>query len=266
MPPIARSIRSGPGDVVAGREQVDLLVLGHHLAGQRVQGAQLLDLVAEELDPDGQLLIHREDLEGVAADPEGAAGAGQIVAGVLDADQPAQQRVPLDLLADLQPDHPAHVLLRRAEAVDRRHGGDHDHVAPGQQRVGGRVPEPLDLLVERGVLLDVGVGLRNVRLGLVVVVVGDEVLDRVAREELPQLVGELRGQGLVGLHDQDRALQPLGQPGHRRGLAGAGGAEQHDVLLAALTRRSSSAIAVGWSPDGEKSLSTLNGATVRCRS
>jgi len=41
------------------------------------------------------------------------------------------------------------------------------------------VSEPLDLLVDRRVLLDVGVGLRDVGLGLVVVVVGDEVLDRV---------------------------------------------------------------------------------------
>ena len=223
-----------PGDVVAGREQVHLLVLGHHLPGQRVQRAQLLDLVAEELDPDGELLVHREHLEGVAADPEGAAGAGQVVARVLDADQPAQQRVPLHLVPDPEPDHPADVLLRRAQAVDRRDGRHHDHVAPGEQRVGGRVPQPLDLLVERGVLLDVGVGLRDVRLGLVVVVVRDEVLHRVAREELPQLVGELGGQGLVGLHHQDRALQPLRQPGHGRRLAGAGRAQQHDVLLAGL--------------------------------
>ena len=92
--------------------------------------------------------------------------------------------------------------------------------------------QPLHLLVERGVLLDVGVGLRDVRLGLVVVVVGDEVLHGVLREELPELVGELGRQGLVGLHHQDRPLHPLGQPGHGRRLAGAGGAEQDDVLLA----------------------------------
>ena len=222
-----------PGHVVASREQVDLLVLGHHLAGQRMEGAQPLDLVAEELHPDRELLIHREHLEGVPPDPEGAAAAGQIVARVLDPDQPAQQRVPLDLLADLQLDHSADVLLRRTQAVDRRHRGDDDDVAPGQQGVGRRVPQPLDLLVERGVLLDVGVGLRDVRLRLVVVVVGDEVLDRVAREELPQLVGELRGEGLVRLHHQDRPLQPLGQPGDGGRLAGAGRAQQHHVLLAA---------------------------------
>ena len=220
-----------PGDVVGGREDVELLVLGEDLAGERVQGHQPLDLVAEHLDPDGVLLVHREDLDRVAADPEGAAGEGEVVAGVLDVDEPAQQLVAVELLADPQPDHPVDVLLRGAQAVDARHRGHHDDVAPGEQGVGGRVPQPLDLLVDRGVLLDVGVGLRDVRLGLVVVVVGDEVLDRVVGQQLAELVGQLGGEGLVRGHHQRRPLQPLDQPGRGRGLAGAGGAEQHDVAL-----------------------------------
>ena len=239
------------GDVVGRREDVELVVLGDHLAGDRVQRHQPLDLVAEELDADGVLLVDREDLEGVAADPEGAAGEGQVVAGVLDLDQPAQHRVAVHLLADLEPEHPVDVLLRGAEAVDAGHGRDHDDVAPGEQRVGRGVAQPLDLLVDRGVLLDVGVGLRDVGLGLVVVVVGDEVLDRVVGEQLAQLVGELGRERLVGLHHQHRPLQPLGHPRHGRGLAGAGGAEQHDVLARRPGSASSiSAIAVGWSPDG----------------
>ncbi len=222
----------GAGDVVRGREDVQLDVLGDDLAGERVQRHQALDLVAEHLDPDRELLVHREDLDGVAADPERAAGERQVVAGVLDVDELAQQLVALDLVADLEPDHPVDVLLRGAEAVDAGHGGDHDHVAPGEQAVGRRVPQPLDLVVDRGVLLDVGVGLRDVRLGLVVVVVGDEVLDRVVRQQLAELVGQLRGQRLVRGHHQRRALQPLDQPGRGRRLAGAGGAEQHRVGLA----------------------------------
>ena len=117
-------------------------------------------------------------------------------------------------------------------------GGDHDHVAPGEQGVGRRVPQPLDLVVDRGVLLDVGVGLRDVGLGLVVVVVGDEVLDRVVGQQLAELVGELGRQRLVGRHHQGGPLQPLDQPGGGGGLAGAGGAEQHDVLLARPDPRS----------------------------
>ena len=65
------------------------------------------------------------------------------------------------------------------------------------------VPQPVDVVVARAVLLDVEVGLRDVRLGLVVVVVGDEVLDRVVREELAELVAELRGERLVvGDHER----------------------------------------------------------------
>ena len=222
------------GDVVGGREDVELLVLGDDLAGDRVQRHQPLDLVAEELDADRVLLVDREDLEGVAADPERAAGEGHVVAGVLDLDEPAQDRVAVVLLAHLQPQHPVDVLLRGAEAVDARDRRHHDHVATGQQRVGRGVPQPLDLLVDRGVLLDVGVGLGDVGLGLVVVVVGDEVLDRVVREQLAQLVGELGGQRLVGLQHQHRPLHLLGHPGDGRGLAGAGRAEQHDVLRPAL--------------------------------
>ena len=58
----------------------------------------------------------------------------------------------------------------------------------------------------RAVLLDVEVGLGNVGLGLVVVVVGDEVLDGVVGEELPELVAELRGERLVvGDHERRAA-------------------------------------------------------------
>ena len=220
----------GRGDVVGGGPDVELLLLGQHLTGERVERHQPLDLVAEELDPDRVLLVDREDLEGVAAYAERASRRSQVVAGVLHLDELAQQRVTVEVLADLDVHHPVEILLGRTQAVDARDGRHHDHVAPGQQRPGRRVPQPLDLFVDRGVLLDVGVGLRDVRLGLVVVVVGDEVLDRVVGEQLAQLVGELRRQRLVGQHHQGRALHPLDQPGHCRGLAGTGGTEQHGVL------------------------------------
>ena len=91
--------------------------------------------------------------------------------------------------------------------------------------------QPFHVVVDRAVLLDVGVGLRDVRLGLVVVVVRDEVLNGVVRQHFPQLVGQLRGQRLVRRHHQRRPLQPFDQPGGGRGLTGAGGAEEHHVAL-----------------------------------
>ena len=60
--------------------------------------------------------------------------------------------------------------------------------------------------------LDVGVGARQIGFGLVVVVVADEVLDRVVREELLELAVKLRGQGLVVRHDQRRPVDRLDDP------------------------------------------------------
>ena len=217
--------------VVRRREHQEVLRLPHHLTRQRVQVGELLDLVAEHLDADGELLVDREDLDRVAAHPERAAGERQVVARVLHVHQPPQQRVAVDLVADPEPDTPVDVLLRRPQAVDAGDGGDDHDVPPGQQAHRRRVPQPLDLLVQRGVLLDVGVRLRDVRLGLVVVVVRDEVLDRVVRQQLTELVRQLGRQRLVRREDERRALHLLDEPRRRRALAGTGGAEQDDVRL-----------------------------------
>ncbi len=92
--------------------------------------------------------------------------------------------------------------------------------------------QTIDVVVARAVLLDVEVGLWNVGLGLVVVVVGDEVLDRVRGEELAELVAELRRERLVVGDHERRTAELLDDPGHRRRLAGAGRAEERLVALA----------------------------------
>ncbi len=125
----------------------------------------------------------------------------------------------------------------RAEAVDARDGRDDHRVAAREERRRGGMPQAIDVVVAGRVLLDVEVGLWDVGLGLVVVVVRDEVLDRVRGEELAELVAELRRQRLV-VRDHERGpLQLLDQPRHRRGLAGARRAEQRLEPVARLERR-----------------------------
>ena len=150
-------------------------------------------------------------------------------------------------VADLEDQHALAPLLRRAEAVDARHARDDDDVAPREERARRAEPKARDVVVLRGVLLDVEVGLRDVRLGLVVVVVGDEVLDRVLGEELAELVAELRGERLVVGDHERRALELLHHPGHRRRLAGAGRAEERLAAVAprGATRRAPRSRAAG---------------------
>ncbi len=65
----------------------------------------------------------------------------------------------------------------------------------------------VDLFVDGGILLDIGVGARDIGFRLVVVVIGDEILDRVLREEVLHLRVELGRQRLVRREDEGRALQ-----------------------------------------------------------
>ena len=224
------------GDVLGGREDRQVVELRVDLARERVEVRDLLDLVPEQRDPVGGLGRGRLHLDDVALDPEAAAAEQRVVAHVLGVDQLAEQLVAVVLLPDGEVDEALLVLLRRAEAVDARDRGDDHRVAARQERGGGGMPEAVDVVVARGVLLDVEVGLRDVRLGLVVVVVRDEVLDRVGGEELAELVAQLRGQRLVVRDHERRPLELLDQPRHRRRLARACGAEQRLEAVARLER------------------------------
>ena len=177
-------------------------------------------------------------------------------------DEPAQDRALVALLAHVEHQELLGVHLGRAESVDRRHRRHDDHVAAGEQRARGRVAQPVDLVVDRAVLLDVRVGRRDVRLGLVVVVVGDEVLDPVLREELPELGGQLRGERLVGRHHQRGPLRLRDHVGDREALPRAGDAEQRLELVAVRrARRPRPEIASGWSPAGAMSVTSSNSGT-----
>ncbi len=90
----------------------------------------------------------------------------------------------------------------------------------------GRKAHLLDVLVDRGILLDEEVARWDVGLGLVVVVIGDEVLDRVLRKELAELGIELCRQGLVRCEHERRPPELRNHVRHRVGLARAGHAEQ----------------------------------------
>ena len=93
------------------------------------------------------------------------------------------------------------------------------------------------LVVDRAVLFDIGVGLGNVRLGLVVVVIRHEILNRIFRKELLELGAQLRREGFVVRENKRRAVETLDDVCHSKGLARTGHAEQGLLLVAGLNAR-----------------------------
>ena len=146
----------------------------------------------------------------------------------------------------------AHLLVEvgRAQAVDARHRRDDDHVAPLHEGGRRREAHPVDLLVDVRVLLYVEVLGGDIGLGLVIVVIGDEVLDRVVGEEGLELAVELGREGLVVRDHEGGTLDGLDDLGHRVGLARAGDAFQGLPFQALLDALARSSIAWAWSPAG----------------
>ena len=205
------------------------------VAGERIELLDILDGVAEQVHAPGAVfIVGREDVDDVAAHPKGAAGKIGLGALVLQRHQVRDQLALVDPLALLQRERHRGIGLDRADTVDARHRGHDDDVVALQQRPRRRMAHAVDLLVDRGILLDIGVGPRHIGLGLVVVVVTDKVLDGVVGEEALELAIELGGQRLVRRQNDGGALGGLDHLGHGVGLAGAGDAEQH--LGAVLTR------------------------------
>jgi hypothetical protein len=225
------------GHVLRRREDREVLEARIDLARERVEVGDLLDLVAEHRDAVRRLHVRGLHLDDVTANAKTAAAQKGVVARVLDIDELAQHHVAVDLHSHAEKDSLLLVLHRRAEPVDTGDRGDDQDVPAHEQRARGRVAQPVDVVVDRRVLFDVEVGLGDVGLGLVVVVVGDEVLDRVLREELAKFVAELGGERLVVRDHERRLLYLLDDPGHRGRLSGAGRAQQGLVLVARLQAR-----------------------------
>lgn len=131
-----------------------------------------------------------------------------------------------------QVQHHLQVKIRIACAVDRRHRRHHHHVAPFQQRLGGRKTHLLDVLVHRSVFFNEGVGAGHIGFRLVVVVVGDEIFHRILREKLFHLAVELRRQRLVRRQHHGRPIQIGYHVGDGECLARTGDPQQRLVRQA----------------------------------
>src|SRR5262249_20702619 len=131
-------------------------------------------------------------------------------------------------------DHHALVVARRTKTVDARDAGYDDHILTADQRACGSQPEAVDVLIDLGVFFYVDVALGNVRFRLVIVVVTDEVVDRVAREKRSKLLVELRGKGLVVRKNQGGLTDLCDDVRGRERLARSCGTEQDLLRLAVL--------------------------------
>ena len=154
-------------DIGARRKDHDMRKLRLRLPAQRVDDPDPVDLIAEEFDPVGLLSLGcGKDVHDISHDPEGPAVEVHVVSIVLDLDQVPDHLVSVLALPGAEREGHIEIFRRGAQPVDAGDGGHDDHI-PSLREGGHRgVSELVDLLIDVGVLLDIGVrggdiGLRN---------------------------------------------------------------------------------------------------------
>ena len=214
-------------DVMARRENSNMPQFTERNAGQRVNTADAVHLITEKLDTDNILIrVYRPDFHRVAAHAEAVALERNVVALVLNVYQSTDELLAAHLHARTDGNHHAFVVDWVAERVNARHGRHNDHIASLAQRRGRRVAQTVDFVIDGGILLNIGVGRGDIRLRLVIIVVGYEIFYRILWKKFAQLGAELCGQRFIVREHQRRALGLLDDVRHGERLARAGNAHQ----------------------------------------
>lgn len=165
------------------RRRVDGDVVQNALrhAGDGVDLGNAVNFIAEKLDADGSACpIGGINLQRIAAHAVGVADEVEVVALVADLGQLAHKFIPVVFHAGAKRNNHVFIVDRIAQTVDARHGRDDNHVPALGQRTRRAVAQTLDLVVDGGILFDVGIRLGNICLRLVIVIVGNEVFHGVS--------------------------------------------------------------------------------------
>ena len=224
-------------DEQVGRIDDHAIELLEALARMRVDRADHFDFVVEENHPVALVPVGDVDVYRIAVHAERTGLEIGLAARVERVHEAVQQLVAADHVSQPEFDGRGVEILGVPDTVDARYARhDDDIVAPAEQSRARAEAHFFDFVVDRQVFLDKRIGRRNIGLGLVIVVVGDEILDGVLGEEILEFAVQLGRQRLVVAHDQRRFVQRRDHVGHRERLARTGDPEQRVVLAAAAQR------------------------------
>ncbi len=88
------------------------------------------------------------------------------------------------------------------------------------------MPQPINFIIDGGILLDISIGLGDIGLWLVIVIITDKIMDSIIWKKLAKLTAQLGCQRLVVGNHQGRLLHPGNHLGQGKCLACTGGSQQ----------------------------------------
>ncbi len=220
-------------EVMSCRKDGDFLMrLPVRLPGKGINERDGFNLCIKECYPNDMVVcIDREDIDCVSPHTEGSPDKICVIALVVHRNKRAHNIASLEgRILNADGNALFAVFLRRPKPVNARHGRYNNDIVSGQHVMGGGVPQAVYFFVNFGFFFNIGVGLGNVCLRLVVVVVGDKVMDGVFRKKFFKFACQLCGKCFIMGDDKSWLLQCLDNMRHGKRFAGAGNAQKRLMM------------------------------------
>ena len=110
--------------------------------------------------------------------------------------------IPSDPLAHFEMEEHFPIVLRSTQAIDAGDRGYDDHIGALNQRPRCAKAHFFNTVIDSEVFFNIGVGACNVGLRLIVVIIGDEILNGVVGKEGFKLLKKLSRKGFVVSEDE----------------------------------------------------------------
>ena len=130
--------------------------------------------------------ISRINLDSIAPYSELITGEVNIISFVTDLRKLFKDGIKGILLTNTQRDHHTLIVNRVSKSIQatyRRHNND---ISAFKQRRGCAVSQTVNFLIDCGIFLNIGICVGNIRLRLIVIIVGYKILNRIIGEEFPE--------------------------------------------------------------------------------
>ena len=182
-----------------------------------------VNFVTKEFNSNGSAgPIGRIHFQCIPTQPELISGKVDIIAFITNFCQLSQDFIQRAHLSHPKGDHHALIVNRVTQAIQTADRRNHDHISAFEKRRCGTMTQPVNFFVDGGILFDVGICMSNVGFRLVVIVIGNEILNRIIGEEFPELRTKLGSKGLIMGKNQCGAVQLFNNRCHSEGLTGTG--------------------------------------------
>src|SRR4030095_10151489 len=124
--------------------------------------------------------------------------------------------------------------VRIAQTINTGNTRNHNDVSPLEKCPGRRHPQSINFVVDGCLFLNVDVRSRNIGFWLVIIVVGNKILDGIVRKERFEFLKELCRESFVVRENKCGSLRSLNHACNCESLATAGYPQQHLILRSVI--------------------------------